>query len=132
MNRNPEGSELSISQLEEKIAVLEKRKETYDDMLDELDERGVKQFFLTDPDSLRMQASRGQDICYNVQNAVDEKHNLIVVYHVTNEVTDQNQLSSMAKESKAFLQNGSRSAFPLVRQGKLGASCGDWASPHGC
>jgi DDE family transposase len=40
---------------------------------------------------------------YNVQIAVDSKHKLIVEHAVTNDVTDQDQLSLMARQTKDTL-----------------------------
>jgi len=48
-----------------------------------------------------MPTGQGSQVGYNVQIAVDEKHNLIVAHDVTNAVTDQDQLASMAETAKA-------------------------------
>ena len=50
-----------------------------------------------------MKTSRGMDVCYNVQLAVDRKHKLIASVAVTNEVTDEEQLAEMAQQAKADL-----------------------------
>lgn len=72
-------------------------------MLAELDATGQTQISLTDPDSRTMKVRVGTDVCYNVQTAVDAKHNLIVVTEVTNEPTDRNWLSPMAIDAKDTL-----------------------------
>jgi hypothetical protein len=40
---------------------------------------------------------------YNVQSAVDAKHHLIVTHEVTNDGVDRDQLSSMAKQTRAAM-----------------------------
>src|SRR5216684_4297763 len=51
-----------------------------------------------------MKTTKGMDVCYNVQLAVDSKHKLIASVAVTNEVTDQEQLAGMAQQAKAELE----------------------------
>ena len=50
-----------------------------------------------------MTTKQGIEVCYNVQIAVDNKHKLIVDHEVTNEVTDQEPLATMAKRAKDTL-----------------------------
>src|SRR5262249_49170887 len=64
---------------------------------------GESQMSLTDPDSRAMPKSPKVDVGYNVQTAVDAKHKLIVEQHVTNAVTDVDQLSTMAIAAKETL-----------------------------
>ena len=91
-------------QLNANIKSMLKRREKYQDILNELETSGKKQVSLTDPDSRLMQTSQGQQVCYNVQIAVDEKNKLIVAEDVTNDVTDINSLSEIAIEAKAILE----------------------------
>ena len=90
-------------ELKEKIEKLKERKHNYENLTEKLKASGQTQISLTDPDSRLMSMGKGADVCYNVQSVVDEKHKLIVVADVTNEVSDQAQLSKMAKEAKAVL-----------------------------
>jgi transposase len=77
-------------------------KENMEAVLAELKEAGQTQVSRTDPESRRMQVrGGGMAVCYNVQIAVDEKHHLIAAYEVTNDVSDVNQLSAMARAAKA-------------------------------
>ncbi len=92
--------------LKDKIATLKKEM----GRLQELEVRMLatpdQQISLTDPDARSMATSgRGSGMVgYNVQAAVDTKHHLIVAHEVTNVGTDRNQLSAIAKQTKAALE----------------------------
>jgi len=75
-----------------------------EEFLKQLEETGEKQISLTDPDSRSMPMGQGTDVAYNLQSCVDEKNQMIVEHDVVNDVTDQNQLSRMAKKTKATLE----------------------------
>ncbi len=98
-----EQSKPTTEELKEKISQIKERQQKYERILEQLLTSGQSQISLTDPDSRLMPVGQGVEVCYNVQSAVDEKYKLIVVADVTNEVTDQAQLSVMAKEAKAVL-----------------------------
>jgi transposase len=83
--------------LQEKIAALRTRRDTYNALLTQLTESGDTQLSLTDAESRSMKVRGGVDVCYNVQTAVDDKHKLIIAHDVTNHVTDRDCLSPMAK-----------------------------------
>jgi transposase len=71
--------------------------------LDRLEENGETQLSLTDPDA-RLLVKNGQGIAgYNVQVAVDDKHNLIVAGDVVNDSSDVGQLHAVAKAAKEAL-----------------------------
>ena len=94
---------LTRAQLEEKIALLQEKKDWHEELLAQLQEGEEKQLSTTDPDARKMHASQGTVIGYNCQSAVDEKHKLIVAQDVTNEGTDLRQLSRVAREAKETL-----------------------------
>jgi hypothetical protein len=50
-----------------------------------------------------MRVGHGVEVSYNVQIVVDHKHKLVLEHEVVNEVTDQGQLSTMAKKAKETL-----------------------------
>lgn len=91
-------------QLQEKIEQLRNRKLNYELIEKRLVESGESQISLTDRDSRAMKVSQGADVCYNVQTVVDGLHKLIVEHEVTNEPTDQAQLSKMALRAKQTLE----------------------------
>jgi len=64
---------------------------------------GQTQISLTDPDSRSMMTRGSGIVGYNVQTAVDTKHHLIVEHQVTNNGSDRDQLSGMAKKARAAI-----------------------------
>jgi transposase len=86
-----------------KIDELKVRKNRYERIKEQLEKSGENQISLTDPDSRMMKNSKGTDVSYNVQIVTDSKHKLIVDHEVTNEATDERQLSNMAIKAKETL-----------------------------
>ena len=83
-------------------ALMDKRAQAQAD-LDRLDESGETQLSGTDPDA-RLLTKNGQTTAgYNVQVAVDAKHDLIVASEVVNDGNDTGQLHPMAKAAKEAL-----------------------------
>lgn len=93
----------SVEALQQKIDTLRTRRESYASLLAQLEASGETQLSLTDPESRSMKVRGGTEICYNVQTAVDAKHQLIVANDVTNAPTDREALSSMATAAHAVL-----------------------------
>ena len=86
-----------VKNLAEKIEALSKKRGRYDAMLNQLDRTGEDQISLTDPDSRAMAAHTRVAVGYNIQVAVDAKHNLIVEQEVTNQVVDIGLLQATAE-----------------------------------
>ena len=57
-----------------------------------MQQNGLSQITLTDPDSRMMTSHGNSDICYNLQTSVDAKNSLIVATDVVSDVNDTNQL----------------------------------------
>ena len=76
------GSAVAVPDLQDKIASLRKRKETLEAHRQTLDDSGEAQLSLTDPDSRSMHTVTRVGVGYNVQIAVDTKHNLIAEQQV--------------------------------------------------
>ena len=93
----------SVEALQPKIDTLRTRRESCTSLLAQLEASGETQLSLTDPESRSMKVRGGTEICYNVQTAVDAKHQLIVANDVTNAPTDREALSSMATAAHAVL-----------------------------
>jgi transposase len=92
--------ELTADELKQKIARIEEGLREHQEQLAEMKESGDTQRSLTDPDARLMKTTRGRDVCYNIQTAVDSKHKLIVDVEVTNEPGDQTLLPEMARKAK--------------------------------
>jgi transposase len=86
----------TAGQLQEKIACLKERRDGYENLRAELKEQGVREVSLTDPDARVMKGVHGHSLAYNVQAAVDAKHNLIIAQDVTRQANDQQQLAPLA------------------------------------
>ena len=91
--------------LQEKIALLRERKGRYDGLLGELAQSGQNEVSLTDADSRKMKGAHGEHfIGYNVQVAVDAKHDLIVSEDVVQAANDRGQLGALAVAAKEQLR----------------------------
>ncbi|MGH7665647.1 MAG: IS1182 family transposase [Gemmatimonadaceae bacterium] len=101
----PGSSVATAAALEEKIDALHERRTRYESLCGELEASGESQRSETDPESRSMKVYGGVDVCYNVQTAVDEKHKLIVANDVTNDATDRDYLSPMAKAANEVLDS---------------------------
>lgn len=97
-------AKLTPEQKQAKIDALKKRQTKYQEIQTQLAASGESQLSLTDPDSRSMPMGQGTDVAYNAQIAVDGKYKLIVTIDVTNQVTDQAQLSPMAITAKETLE----------------------------
>jgi transposase len=94
---------LSAEELKEKIEGYKQRRGQYEQLKSNLEQSGESQVSLTDPQSRSMRVGHGVEVSYNVQIVVDHKHKLVLEHEVVNEVTDQGQLSTMAKKAKETL-----------------------------
>jgi len=104
-----EKSEGETDDLKEKVEAYQQLKEKYELQKKELKESGVEQKSLTDSDSRRMKNNGSLDICYNVQSVVDSKNHFVIDAVATNDINDQNQLSTMAFGAKELLTTGEMS-----------------------
>jgi transposase len=87
-----------------KVSALMAKRSCAEADLARLEVSGETQISLTDPDA-RLLIKNGQAVAgYNVQSAVDDKHNLIVASEVVNDSSDVNQLHAMAKAAKDVLE----------------------------
>jgi transposase len=101
---DPDTPPPSATELREKIKTLSERKAKYQALHEGLKTSGAKQVSLTDKDARAMVMHHGStEVGYNVQTAVDEKHQLIVEHEVTNDPTDHAHLAEMALRAKETL-----------------------------
>ena len=94
---------IKISNIQQKIKRLQQNKIKYELLEEELKTSGEPQVSTTDTDA-RALLVQGQvvEISYNIQAAVDNKHNLVVATHTINR-NDKNALSAIAIEAKENL-----------------------------
>ena len=97
------GSAVAVPDLQDKITSLRKRKETLEAHRQTLDDTGEAQLSLTDPDSRSMHSVTRVGVGYNVQIAVDTKHNLIAEQQVHNHVSDLGLLAETAVAARENL-----------------------------
>ena len=93
----------AVTDLQEKIASIRKRKETLEGHRQALDDSGEAQRSLTDPDSRSMHPGTRSGVGYNVQVAVDTKHHLIAEQQVHGKVTDLGLLAETATAARENL-----------------------------
>ncbi|WP_223256138.1 IS1182 family transposase [Flavobacterium laiguense] len=93
-----------IQNIQQKIERLKKNKLRYELLEEKLKESGEPQISTTDSDA-RALLVQGQvvEISFNIQAAVDAKHNLVVATHTINR-NDRNALSAIAIEVKENLE----------------------------
>jgi transposase len=91
------------SALEQKVDLLKERKGRYGELLGELANAGQTSVSLTDADARKLKGPHGHLIGYNVQVAVDAKHDLIVAQEVVQAANDLGQLAPMAAAAKEEL-----------------------------
>ncbi|MEL6359158.1 MAG: transposase, partial [Bacteroidota bacterium] len=85
--------------VDELLKKLDERRESYNRLDQFLDESGETQISLTDPDTRALPLHRNiVEVGFNVQQAVDDKHNLIVHQEVTNQ-GDINALGDLAVDT---------------------------------
>jgi len=96
-------AKVRTERLERKIASLRKEVTRLNAVEKALLDAPDKQLSLTDPDARSMKTRGTGIVGYNVQIAVDSKHQLIVAHEVTNTGSDRAQLAAMAKQAKEAL-----------------------------
>jgi len=86
--------------LKDKIATLKQEMARLSALEVQMQAAPDKQVSLTDPDARSMKTRGNGIVGYNVQTAVEAEHHLIVAHEVTNQGSDRNQLSPMAKQAR--------------------------------
>ena len=95
-----ESQEVDVSAIQQKLETLKGNKIRYEQLGQQLAQSGDTQVSTTDPDS-RALLVQGQvvEVSYNMQAAVDDRHNLVVANHVINR-NDRNALHDIGREAK--------------------------------
>lgn len=94
---------INKEKIQSELKKLKERKEKYHLLEERLNATEETQISTTDEDSRALPIHRTIiEVAYNVQTAVDEKHNLIAVCEATND-TDRNALAPLALAAKEIL-----------------------------
>lgn len=99
-------AKITAAGLQTKLEHLKQEKSRYKALQRQLEETGLAQVSLTDPDTRAMATRKGGSkvVGYNVQTAVEPKHHFIVAHEVTNAVTDKRQLYNIASQARDALE----------------------------
>lgn len=98
------GGAKSTTDLAAKIDSLRRRRELLQGHKKALQQSGESQLSLTDPDARAMEAGTRVAVGYNVQIAVDTKHNLIAEQQVHSKVSDMGLLAETASAARGNLE----------------------------
>jgi transposase len=101
--QEPVAKQAKRARLNDKIAALKEQMAMLKNIEAKLEETGETQISLTDPDARSMMTRGSGIVGYNVQTAVDTRHHLIVEHEVTNNGSDRDQLSGMAKKARTAI-----------------------------
>lgn len=86
------------------LEALRERRDEVRQQAEMLAAEGLSQMVVGETEARLMRTARhGHQVAYNVQTAVDAKHGLIVVFEVTSDGNDQQQLAPMAKQAQQEL-----------------------------
>ena len=96
--------QLTREELEVKLKETQERLERYRGYRAYMEENGLSQMSLTDPEAKLMKSKNGFIVAYNVQTAVDSETHMIEDYLVTDHVTDHGLIG----ETVAGIKRGQR------------------------
>ena len=103
-NHTADELQLKKEKITEGLKKLKERSIKYDNLQEQLNKTTDKQISTTDTDSRSILVTKAiVEVAYNVQNAVDDKHNLIVHTEATN-INDGKALHQAATQAKENLQ----------------------------
>ncbi len=109
-----DGLQLKKEKIAEGLAKLKERKLKYDTLQKSLDDTADKQISTTDPESRSIIIVKSiVEVAYNIQNAADDKHNLIVHTEATN-TNDGKALHKATMQAKNNLQLRSKDSLMLL------------------
>ena len=98
-----EAGSISREEVEEKLKKARERLERYESYQKVMEETGVSQLSLTDPDAKLMKNKNGFAVAYNPQTAVDSETHLIRDFEMTNQVTDHGVADFMSCHQTALM-----------------------------
>ena len=107
MEKNDKAEMVSETDTEKilELKQLLERKDLYEAYKKQLEESGENELSVVDPDARLMSSGQGSvDMAYNVQSAVDGKHDIVVAWDVSMNPSDQHQLGNMVRKVKHTLK----------------------------
>jgi transposase len=113
---------LSREELERRIAICRERREQYERYRTCMEENGLSQLSLTDPEAKLMKTGEGFGVCYNIQTGVDAGSHLISGFEVTDHPTDHGLVTPVHLPLKKITVRISRSRYP-TRDTMTGMTC---------
>lgn len=113
-NSNDDGFAVKKEKIAQGLIKLKERKIKYDTLQQQLNNTTDKQISTTDTDSRSIIIVKNiVEVAYNIQNAVDDKHNLIVHTQATN-TNDGKALHTAATQAKNNLQLQNKDSLILL------------------
>lgn len=101
----------NIEKIKSEIEKHNKRKETYKQLEQQIEETGEKQISTSDPESRQMIIRNNiTEVTYSTQTTVDAKHNIPIDYKVTN-TTDSKAMGNMLQRAKSILRTNEFTAL---------------------
>jgi len=99
------------AEIKQELKKYHKRKQDYQDLDKQLSESNQKQISTTDTDS-RHQIVRHMitEVSYTLQTTVDDKHNMLIDYNVTNQ-NDRKAMGAMLRRAKSLLRTSTFTAL---------------------
>ena len=88
-----------------KIKELEARKELYESYQREMEQKGVNQKSITDPESKLMKDNGAFHVCYNLQTLVSVGSNFVLNYQVTDKPADFGSMMPIVEETKEMYKS---------------------------
>ena len=106
-----DGDGIRADELKKAIKDQAQRKTKYHQLQKQLLETGGEQISTSDPESRQMITRNNiTEVAYNVQTTVDEKHNILIDYKVSNN-NDSKAMGNMLRRAKSILRDNSFTAL---------------------
>lgn len=102
-DQSDQQEEGSLVKLEKDLQDNQKLRKKVKDLINRMDQEGLKKINGTDPDCINFKGRQGSHAGYNVQSVTDEKNGLIINTDVVAESNDLNQFSEQIEQANEVL-----------------------------